>query len=483
MGKLKKNYLYSVSYQILAIIIPLITLPYVSRVIGSTGVGEYNYTYSIVYYFMIAAILGINNYGTREIAKVNDNKEKLNNKFWSIYFSQILTSFLVFVTYIIFVVFINRNYESLFVIQTLYIISCFFDLGWFFNGLEEVKITVTRNTLIKFISLLLIFIFVKDKNDTGIYTLILSGSTLLSNIYLFFQLRKYVNKPVFNYQEILSHLYPSLILFIPVIAMKIYKVMDKTMLGIMNNSISNVGIYSNSESIINVPMGIIIALGNVMLPRLTALYSKKENEKAIKLFYKSFKIALFISFPVMVGLGVISDNLAITFFGNEFKECGNIIKILCPTIIFMTISNVIRTQFLIPNAKDRQYIIAIIAGAIANFIFNIIFIPKLGVLGACYGTLLAEFIVMVFHIKFANNDLKIVNNILINGPIILKSFAMGISIYFLKYAINSNFILMSTQIIIGCLIYFILNYKYILSELNLKKVFLSLVNRKVNKNE
>ena len=189
---MKKNFIYNIIYQILIMILPLITVPYVSRKLGADGIGIYSYTYSIAYYFMIIAMLGLNNYGNRTIAKARDNKENVSKEFCSIYAMQLITSTLMIVSYYIYACIFNVKYRQITILQSLYVISSMFDINWFYFGIEKFKLTITRNTLIKVLSLILIFSFVKTPNDVWKYTVILAGSTLGSNLILFSFLRKYV---------------------------------------------------------------------------------------------------------------------------------------------------------------------------------------------------------------------------------------------------------------------------------------------------
>lgn len=460
MKKLKENFIYNVFYQILALLIPFITIPYASRILGVNGIGEYSYTYSIVYYFMIIGLLGITNYGSREIAKVRDNKKLMNYKFCSIYYMQLLFSLLISLIYVVFILLSNSSYKVLFIIQILYMLSIMTDINWFFYGIEDFKITTIRSSTIKVLSLILIFIFVKDKNDTPIYTLILSGSTFLSNLLLLFFLNKHIRFIKVKFNDIWTHFAPCLVLFIPIIAMKIYKVMDKTMLGLMTN-VTEVGYYSNADGIINIPMGIIVALGVVMLPRLTNLISKGNEEEASYIFSKSFNFSIFLASPIMFGLMAISKDFSIIFLGNDFARTGVLVEILSITIIFMTISNALRTQFLIPHGKDREYIIAIIIGAIVNVILNLIFIPKFGCLGACIGTVSAEFLVMFFHIKFSAKYMDIMKLIKNNIRFILSGFLMFISVVMFGNLIDNIYIKLFLQILLGMGVYFLINYNYI----------------------
>lgn len=469
MNQVKKNFIYNIFYQMLAICVPLITTPYASRVLGADGIGIYSYTYSIAYYFMLIAMLGINNYGSREIARNRKNKDEISYTFWSIYLLQIIVSILVISVYIIYVLKFACEYKIIFIIQTLYVLSSMLDINWFYYGIENFKLTVTRNSLIKILSVVLIFIFVKTREDVWIYTLILAGSTLFSNCVLIFFLKKYVSIKKIKRDDIISHIKPCLILFIPVIAMKVYKVMDKTMIGIFSNT-TEVGLYSNADGIINVPMGIIIALGTVMLPRLSNMISNGDKEKANELLFKTIKFSIFIAIPIMFGMIAIGKDFSVVFLGKQFEKSGIIIQLLSITILFMTIANVIRTQYLIPNNYDKQYIIAVVVGAVVNLISNSILIKPYGSLGACVGTILAEFTVMVLHIWFANKHIKIIKKIKEEKNIFVKGFVMFLVVYAIGLIDINIYMKLVIQVIVGMFIYSILNYKYIKENININKI-------------
>lgn len=480
MSNVKKNFIYSVIYQILAIVIPMITIPYASRKLGVTGIGSYSYTYSIAYYFMIVALLGLNNYGSREIAKNNVNIEKVSKTFWSLYFSQLIISIIVVLIYFLYVFLFISKYKFLMIIQGLYVLSSVFDINWFFSGIEKFKVTVTRNSIIKILSLVMILLFVKKENDLYVYTFILSGSTLLSNLILFLFLKGNVQFVSVSKEEIFRHIKPSFVLFIPVIAMKIYKVMDKTMIGIFSN-VDEVGYYSNADSIINVPMGIIIALGSVMLPRITNLLFQKKDEEATKLFNKSFNFAMFLMLPIAIGLMFVGKDFSVIFFGEKFEKTGTILSILSITIIFMTFANVIRTQYLIPHHKDYEYIISVIIGAIINVILNIIFIPKYNAIGACIGTISAEFAVMMMHIYFYNKEQNFLFLMKSNIKIFLSVLIMIIYLILINHLVFNGIILkLFVEICGSIIIYAFLNLKYILKLIDFNKI-LNKFTRKFNK--
>lgn len=469
MSKLKSNLIYSTIYQILLIIIPLLTVPYVSRVLGAEGVGIYSFTYSIVCYFMHLGILGIGNYGNRKIAKIRNNKEMLSKNFLSIYFVQLVMSMISILIYILYILFICKDYLFVSIIQIIYIFSTMFDINWFFYGLEEFKLTVIRSTILKILSLLAIFIFVKNSNDLWIYTLILAGSTLVSQLMLWPFLIKKINIVKIDFYLVKKHLIPILILFVPYIATSIYKLMDKVMLGYLVNTIE-VGYYEQAEKIVNIPTGIITALGTVMLPRMSLLV-ESNNKKEIEYYIdKSINFMMFLAFPLMFGIIAISRDFVPLFLGDEFFKSSILIYYLVPTIIFLSFSNVIRTHYLIPKERDKDFILSLFVGAIVNLVLNFFLIPKYMSIGACIGTIFAELAVMVYQILVVRQELPIKKYLFEIIPYLVKSIIMFIVIYLFKYFELNNMIRISFQIVVGIMLYFLLNIKYIKNFLNFKNV-------------
>lgn len=460
MKEIKKNFLLNIAYQILVLIIPLITMPYVSRILGVEGIGIYSYTYSVVYYFMIFAMLGLNNYGNRTIAKCRDNKEQLSKTFKEIYFMQLFTSISMIFIYIFYILVFNHKYPLIAFIQCLNLISCAFDINWFFFGLEEFKLTITRNTVVKIVSLVLIFLFVKKNTDVDVYALILAGSTLVSQLLLFPFLRKYIDKKKVSLFDIKKHIKPCILLFLPVIAVTVYKMMDKTMLGAIAN-VNEVGFYESAEKIINVPNAIIAALGTVMLPRMANIYSKGQIKEATKMIDYSIKLMMFLAFAMTFGMMAISHDFTLIFFGKEFAKTGLLMIILSLTILFLSWGNVLRTQYLIPKEKDNVYIISAFIGALINFVFNLIFIPKFKSIGACIGTIAAEFFVMFYQTYKIRKELPIKKYIKDILPFFGRSILMFIVLLIIGNISIQIPIKLVLQLVVSILVYFLLNYKFI----------------------
>lgn len=469
MNNIKKNFLYNIVYQIFILILPLISAPYISRVIGAEGLGTYSYTYSIVSYFVMFAVLGINNYGNRLIAQNRDDKHKMSKKFWSLYIMEFIITTIVLIAYIFFIAFIAKEDKIMYILQLGFILGSFFDINWFFFGLEEFKITVTRNTIIKILSFISMFIFVRKRDDLYIYTIILSVSNLISNIVLWPFVIKKVEKTKVSLSEILEHLKPCIILFIPVIAISLYKKMDKIMLGIMSTK-TEVGFYENAEKIISIPAAIISALGTVMLPRMSNMIANGENDRFKVYIDKSMEFIMFLALPITFGLIAVSKSFAPWYFGEEFYKTGTLIAILSFTIIFTSWANVIRTQYLIPKEKDKEYIGSVIVGAIVNLIFNILMIPKLTSVGACITTVMAEFSVMFIQTMNVRKELPIKEYMKKSFKYLIKSLIMFAIIYIIQYLKINKFFIIILQVIIGCMIYFILNYKYIINLIKKKSI-------------
>ena len=468
MEKPKKNFIYNFLYQMLIFIIPLITSPYLARTIGADGIGTYSYTYSIVHYFMLLTMLGVNNYGNRTIAKNRDNAEKLSKTFWSIYIIQLFSGCIMLLVYISYVLIFDNEFKSIAFIQSIFIISSMIDINWFFFGLEEFKKTISRSIFIKICNLVLIFILIKGKADVWKYAFIMAGMTCFGQIILWSYMRKKITFVKIKIKDVKCHLKPNLVLFIPVIAVSLYKIMDKIMLGSLT-TVSEVGFYENAEKIINIPLALITALGTVMLPRMSNIIGKGDIEKAKTYILKSICFVMFLSSAMSFGLIAIGGSFAPFFFGKEFEKTGLLIVLLAVTLPFISFANVIRTQYLIPNEKDKIYIKSVFMGAIINLLMNFLFIPQYGSIGACYGTIAAEISVMIYQVIAIRMELPFKMYLIKAAPFLVKAIVMLIVIYPINYMQIKDFYKITLQIFIGGVIYFILNIKYILSIINLKK--------------
>lgn len=474
-NSLKKNFIYNITYQILIIILPLITTPYISRVLGVNGVGTYSYIYSIAYYFCLFGMLGVSNHGNRSIALNKKDKNKLSSTFWNIYSVQLIASFLSLIAYLFFVFFLFKGNKIIAYIDILFIISYMLDINWFFFGMEQFKTTVTRNTIIKILTVIFIFVFVRTGSDLWKYTLIMSLGTVISQLYLWLKIKNFIIFIKPTLKEMKMNIKPILLLFIPVISYSIYKVMDKIMLGNLS-TIAQVGLYENSEKIVGIPLSIITAFGTVMMPRISSLIGENNKEKINEYTKMSFKYFTIIVSAMVFGLIGISNILSPVYFGKEFVGCAPLISGLSITLIFMTWANIIRTQYLIPNKKDKPYIISMICGAVANFVANFIFIPKYNAVGALIGTLLAEFMVFFVQYLYVKKDFPVFRYIKNTTIYLIFGFIMCVIVRTEGCLLDNNFKTLIFQILSGGIIYVFLTifYMFITKDEELNKLLIRL---------
>lgn len=459
MVSLKKNFAYQIAYQILIVILPLITSPYLSRIIGAQGLGEYSYSYSIAYYFSLFILLGVNNHGTREIANIGDDKKKRSVKFWSIYVIQLTMGAIIIILYV-FTQILGKKDNILSIIQLLYIFSSVLDINWLFFGLEKFKITVTRNFIIKIFTVLSIFLFVKDANDVAVYTFIMAFGFLMSQILIWPFAVKEISIVSIHMNELKENVKPLLILFIPVVAVSIFKYMDKIMLGVMCSK-SELGLYDNSEKIMSIPTGLITAIGTVMLPRITNMMSQKEeNSKVMEYLRLSISGSMVIAAALTFGLAAIAPTFAPWFWGEEFTRCGLLIKVIAPSILFLSWASVIRTQYLIPNGKDTIFVKATIYGAVVNFVINYALIGRYGAMGTVIGTVVAEGMVALYQTMRCRKELPIGKYMRESIPYFMAGLVMYIAISVISRLMIGKFVLLFLEVLIGGIIYTILLLAY-----------------------
>ncbi len=454
MNDIKRNYLYNVIYQALLFITPFITAPYIARTIGAEGIGIYSYSYSIAYYFYIFGMLGVTNYGNRSIARVQNDLKKRTEEFWNIYIIQLVLGTILSVVYCIYVnSYVDAN-KSIFWLQIFIPLSAIFDISWFFFGMEEFKIIVPRNILLKVINVLLVIIIVKNKSDLWKYTLLLSLIILITHLALWPFLHRFIGKPKFDLKKICVNIKPDIILFIPILAISLYKVMDKIMLGAICNS-SQVGFYENAEKVINIPNGLITAFSTVMLPRMSAYFADGDDHTAFSLIRKSCEFMMFLSCALAFGLYGISTEFTEVFYGQEFGQSAELIRILAITIIAQALGTVMRSLYLIPTGRDNCYIWSIFAGAGINFVLNYILIPIYESKGAAIGTLIAEFAVVVVQLFFIQKELPMFKYIIQGSKYVIIGVIM---IYILgNIHMQNDLFTVVVKVLIGAVVYLLLS--------------------------
>ncbi len=446
----KKNYAYQMIYEILILFLPFITSPYIARIIGAEGVGIFAYSYSIASYFVLFSMLGIQNYGNRVIAKVRDNKDKLNVTFSSLFCVHAFFSFIAFVNYLGYAIIHRQHIYN--VIQIMYVASAIFDISWFYFGIERFKLTVFISSVVKIINVILVFTLIRSANDLWKYCAIMSGSMLISQIALWLPLKRYVSFKKVSIKLIFSHVKPLFVLFVPAIAISLYKYMDKIMIGALNGN-EQLGYYENAEKVINIIMTIITSFGTVMLPKMSNLIASGDKQVFQKYISISIQFVMFQAFALAFGLAAVGDIFAPVFWGKGFDVSGKIIRALSITIPFVSFANVIRTQYLIPNEKDRQYLISVIMGAVVNLNINWLLIPTMGAGGAAVGTIIAEITVCLIQAFCVRHSLPVGFYAKQSLPYLIIGCLMFICVYPVGVYMGKHVITLLSQIFLGAIIY------------------------------
>lgn len=460
MDEIKKNVKYIFIEKFIAILIPLITVPYISRVLGPEGNGIYSYTYTIATYFLMFAMLGTSNYGSRKVAKARDNKELLSKEVSSIYIMQIITSIIVLTIYVAYILNANLQNKEVYILQIVYIVSALFDVSWYFGGIENFKKISKINIAIKILTTICLFMFVKTKENVCSYTLIASLNILLSQVILWMGIRKeiYFIKP--KYKEVIEHLKKSLILFIPIISININKMAGKVIIGNICG-MKEVGYYTYAQKIIEVPETLILIIGTVMLPHMSNLVSKNNEKKVREYLNKTIELLMFLTIPMAIGLFTVGESVAPVILGNNYIETGKLLKYLSITLIIFPINNIIRTQYLIPKEKDREFISVLIFSAIINIFLNYVLISKYNTIGAVIAIILTEGIVFALQIVCVKEVLN--NKILLKrfGKFLISGSILYIIMILLNQIINNKLIGLIVQVLVGSSVYILINYKYV----------------------
>lgn len=432
MGKknLKKNYIYNLSYQIILLLTPFITTPYISRVLGADGVGIVSYVESVASYFVLFAAMGITAYGQREISYVQDNKTERSRVFWNAKVLELITTAVALGVYIIFS--INQENKVIYYVYTINIINVVTDITWFFQGLEEFKKITVRNLIIKLVGIIYVFTFIKKSEDVVVYAIGLTLFTFLGNALMWLYMPKYVvgiNKVKLNPFKDVSVI---LALFLPAVATQVYTVLDKTMIGLITKDSFENGYYEQAMRISRMVLTVITSLGTVMIPRIGFHFQKDNKEEIRRLMYKSYRFVWFMGIPLCFGLIMISDNFVPWFFGPGYDKVAILLKILAFLIIAIGISTVSGSQYLIPTKREKEFNIAIISGAAVNLFMNIFLINILGCTGAAIASVAAESLISVIMLIMIRKELSIPTILYQGRNYFIAGIVMSLLLYFMN---------------------------------------------------
>lgn len=457
MVNIKKNFMYHVIYQIMCMILPLATSPILAKNLGAEGVGVYAYVSSIVGYFVLAANLGIYQYGIRKIAAVRENKEELSRNFWEIWNLHKILAIGTGIIYVVFSLFFSE-YALYFMILLTKYIGGVININWLFFGVEDFKTVVIRDMIIKIVTFAMIVLFIKSKNSLTIYMIIEGSGSLVSNLIYWFMYKKYVVKVKVALKKILYHWKGMLILFIPVLLESLYSNMDRVMIGMMCEK-SEVGYYENADKAL-IARTITYSITLVLMPRMANILEKKDYDTFHSLMKQSTGIIILMASAFSFGTAAVAENFSVVFWGQDFIRCAELIMVMAMAMPAVVLSREIREQYLIPAEKDKEYLASAAAGTITNFIINAVMIPHYGATGAAIATVLSEYIVLIVQMIVVRQELPMLKYIHGNEIYIFFGICMFGVVRKISSQLETNLCSLLIQILIGGMIFSILCVGY-----------------------
>ena len=473
----KFNFIMNFILTLSNFIFPLITFPYVSRILQASGLGKVGVATSIIVYFSMIAMMGIPTYGIKACAKIRDDSYKLTKTVYELLILN--TIFLAFALTLLLLSVIF--FDKLYIDKELYIILAFsmlfnvLGIEWLYKALEQYSYITIRSIFFKIASLILLFIFVKESNDILPYAMLTVLASVGAGILNFYNLRKIITlyKITFKQLEITKHIKPSFTFFLLTISITIYVNLDSVMLGFMTND-ANVGYYSAAVKIKQILVSLVTSLGAVMLPRLAFYYEQKRFDEFKALVKDALDFILIVSLPLTIYFTLYAKDAILLLSGESFLASVEPMQIIMPTVFFIALSNLMGWQILVPMDREKQIVFSTIIGAVIGGIINFFAIPHLGVNGAAIANLCAECAVVIVQVvllrKFIFPILAKINIWRMLMALLISTWIVLIVSFNLSEFIN---LLLSSILFFGCYLVSLL----ILKEPVVYQIFSSVLNK------
>lgn len=444
-----KNYFYNVIYQILVIIIPLITTPYISRVLGVENVGIYSYVSAVSAYFVTFSQLGLNLYGRRQISYIRADMKKTSNTFKQLMLIRFIAFGIGLLCYFLLLLKDGR-YTFYYQIFILYIMAGAVDITWFFQAFEEFKIITVRNCFIKIINVAGIFLFVRTRNDLWRYMVIFCAGEFVSQAAMWTGIKKKIEFKGFEKDGIWDHIKGSAVMFLPQIITTVYTLADKLILGILSTE-TQVGLYSQSEKIVKLSLALIGSMGTAAMPQIANCFANGEELQIRETLSKNLRLVYFLAFPMIFGLFGIADSFTICFFGPGYEAVSYLMVMISPIILFIGLSDLYGMQYLVPTGHMREYTAAAAAGAAVNVILNLVLAGTYAALGVSIATVVSELAVAFIMRHYWRKYITLQSENLLRYPIIAAF--VGIIVKIIDTKNHANIFMTAVEILTGILIY------------------------------
>lgn len=393
---MRKNFIHYTFYQLLTFLLPIVLNAYSARALGVTNIGLYNLSGAFIAYFSLFLKLGIDMYGSREIAYAAGDIVEVRAVFSKIFSMQLIMGVIVITVFLAANKFVTTTFHlpaMLLLIQGGSLIGTLFDISWLVIGLEKFNVIIFRNLIIKILSLILVVLFIKNESQILLYAGIVAGTNLLATLSMWPMLRKYI-RITFDLRFVTT-LKPILVLFVPIIATSLFTQMDTILVGHFSNT-RNLAFYTTGLALVAIPKLFVSSFGSVVMPSVA-----KNDVVDNDLLFQSMKYWLIFSMYVLVFIIFNSADIIFIVYGREFSDgTSQVLRIMGSILPFYVIGNVLRTQVLIPKGDDKPYVVSILIAALLNVVSNIIFVPLYGAVGGAIAVFATEFTIFLIELIY-----------------------------------------------------------------------------------
>ncbi len=449
---IKRNYIYNTLYEILAIISPLITAPYVSRIFGADGIGIYSYTHAIVTYFTMFAALGVRSYGQREIAQHRDNKVETSKLFWELELMCISTTLICLIVWL-FLILLSKDYSIYYAVLSMTVLAVAFDISWFWSGYEQYRFIVIRNSIIKIVGIILLFAFIKQKSDLLLYIALIAGTGLIGNISMWSYLPKHLVHIDWKSLNIRPHYKNTLVYFVPSIATSIYTVLDKAMIGWITHDDYENGYYEQATKLVNICKTVVFSIITVMSSRMSFLFAKELHEEIKHRLQDTINYVLLIAIPIVFGLISVSSRFIPLFYGVGYEKTIPILYMMAPLLLVIGISNCLGSLYFTPSGQRARSNKAIVTGAVVNLIMNFLMIPHFHSFGATLGSLAAEITITMMYLYMASDYFDLTCVPRFAWKRVIAGAIMFSIVVLIGHVTSDNWIGLILQVLTGIVVY------------------------------
>jgi O-antigen/teichoic acid export membrane protein len=479
----QKNIFYNVLLAVSQVLFPLLTFPYLARVLGPENIGLYNFSESYARYFALVAALGISVYGVREIAKKQEQPKALSNTFVEFFLINFIATCVLSVLYIFTIVYSNKlsSNATLFYWSFLFFFFQVFVLEWFFTGINQFKYIAVRFFIIRLVFIAAIFIFIKEANDYVKYMQLQVGLTFFLGVINFIYLFKFIDLKNIRLNELslLKHLKPLLLLFLTIFSISVYLHFDTVLLGILADN-ESVGYYSAPLKLVKIIIAVLAAITGAMFPKMVQFFEQGEMVEFEKMLKQSFELVVSIGIPTTILVYILAPEIIYILFGSSFEPAIRPLQITAPLILIVSLSTIFGFQILSVHSKDSAILKSAVAGMLFSLIASFLFIPKFKQEGAAYIILCTELLVLSFFIYFSTKVVQLKNT----KQVVLREIVSAIPYCIIPYLISTMALPTITKLIFvltSALLWFIVVHFFIVKTSVFKTLVMDIFLNRIKK--